>query len=118
MKELCFMKNRDIAILHSIIGYCNIINDIVEELGNSVEIFYKDISYQPSIAFSITKIGGLLNRFSKEFIYKNDEQILFTKIISIRNQIIEDYFSVDQNAVWEIVTNDIAVLKDFCNKKL
>jgi uncharacterized protein with HEPN domain len=48
----------------------------------------------------------------------NEERIPFKQIFSINNQIIEDYSSVDQNTVWEIVTYDIPVLKDFCNKKL
>ena len=88
------MLSRDLQRVLKIRDYCLSIQDTMSRFGVSLEGFLSDSDYQQSIAFSVLQIGGL------------------------RNIIVHDYGKIQLDQVWQIITEDIPVLKTFCNEQL
>lgn len=55
-------------------------------------------------------IGEATNHISKE-IKQNFSDIEWREITSLRNLLIHEYFGIDLNIVWEIISTDIPKLK-------
>ncbi|MDX2188346.1 MAG: DUF86 domain-containing protein [Bacteroidota bacterium] len=55
-------------------------------------------------------IGEASNKLSNEF-FENHPNVPWSKIISLRNFIIHEYFGVDDYAIWNIITINIPLLK-------
>ncbi len=59
---------------------------------------------------NFTVIGEAANRLPLEFKNKH-ASIDWINIISFRNRIVHEYFGVDTNITWQIITNDLIPLK-------
>ncbi len=59
-------------------------------------------------------IGEASNRLSESF-KQRYQHIYWKKIIGLRNLVIHEYFGVDIRMIWNIVQNDLPVLKDDIN---
>jgi uncharacterized protein with HEPN domain len=112
------MKKRDIQILVHILKYCSLINNDVQELEKSKDIFMKKVTYQHSISFSIMQIRELSNHFSEDFKDQNKDQIPVKQMVKMRNIIAHNYFSIDLNRIWYTATKEISELQNFCNEIL
>jgi uncharacterized protein with HEPN domain len=62
------------------------------------------------LAFALVRaleiVGEAASRVSQET-RSRFQQIRWKEIIGMRNKIIHDYLSVDNNIVWDVVTNDL-----------
>lgn len=55
-------------------------------------------------------IGEAANRLPKEIIEKHPE-ILWEKIISMRNKILHEYFGIDEDIIWKTINDDLPELR-------
>ena len=102
------MLSRDLQRVLKIRDYCLSIQDTMSRFGVSLEGFLSDSDYQQSIAFGL----------SEEYRSATKEQIQWPHIRGLRNIIVHDYGKIQLDQVWQIITEDIPVLKTFCNEQL
>jgi uncharacterized protein with HEPN domain len=55
-------------------------------------------------------IGEAANRLSVEL--RSRESVPWSRIIAFRNRLIHGYWSVDLLPVWDVITNDLPLLKN------
>ena len=112
------MLSRDLQRILKIRDYCLSIQDTMARFGKLPDRFMADSDYQHSIAFSVLQIGELTGRLSEEYRNATKEQIQWAHIKGMRNIIVHDYGKIQLDRVWNIITEDIPVLKAFCNGQL
>ena len=112
------MLSPDQQRLVRIWDYCNSIGRSIQRFGSSWESFYADMDYQYVIAFSILQIGELVSKLSPAFRDETIDEINWTEINGLRNIVVHDYGKIKPSIVWNIVTEDIPVLKQFCERHL
>jgi uncharacterized protein with HEPN domain len=85
------------------------IENVQKYASRGENAFRKDELIQTWILHHIQILGEAAARLSDEFQEKHPE-IPWFKIIGMRNILVHDYFSIDINAVWSVVENDLPVL--------
>lgn len=104
---------RDHAILKHIVDYCDQIQSTVTRFGNDYDIFRNDSVYRNATALCILQIGELTGKLSEAFRASHDE-MPWKQIKAMRNIVAHNYGSVDPEITWEIITDDILRLKQYC----
>lgn len=112
------MQPRDERILEHIVDYCEDVQDALSLIECSYEHFIGDKQSQYSIAFSIMQIGELVGKLSEELRLSTRQEIDWPAVKGMRNIIVHDYGEVRLSVVWNVATDDIPVLKAFCEKHL
>ena len=112
------MLSRDLQRILKIRDYCLSIQDTIARFGISPDSFLSDSDYQQSIAFSVLQIGELTAGLSEEYRNATKEQIQWQHIKGMRNIMVHDYGKIQLDRVWNIIMEDIPVLKAFCNDQL
>lgn len=107
------MEHRDVFILEGIIEYCDKIQNILEEIGYDKDTFLSSDKNQDLCAFYCLQIGESANSLSDSFIEQHHE-IDWRGIIGLRHNIAHEYGTIDAGILWDILKNEIPVLKDFC----
>lgn len=110
-------SERDCSILKHIIAYCCDIEEAVERFGNSFESFSADKAYRNACAMCILQIGELGGHLSQEFRAAHT-QMPWREIKGMRNVMAHAYGSLNIEATWEAITEDIPALKAFCTTVL
>ncbi len=109
--------NRDVGILTHVVSYCEQIEETVERFGNEREIFMQDKIYRNAVALCILQIGELAGKLSEEFRLEYNS-IPWQQIKATRNIVAHSYGTVDPVVTWEIISEDIPRLKEYCNEIL
>ena len=111
----CYMKplERDLSILQHIVSYCEQIEQTVEHFGNDAKIFAENQIYRNAIALCILQIGELVGKLTEEF-RRQYPVVPWRQIKAMRNLVAHSYGSVDPETTWEIISDDIPVLKEYC----
>jgi uncharacterized protein with HEPN domain len=78
--------------------------------GMDISSFAEDRKTIDAVVRNLEIIGEASNRVPKSVKQKYDN-IEWHKIISVRNRIIHEYFGVDYEIVWEIITKSLDDLK-------
>ena len=112
------MQPRDAQRLEHILDYCSRIETTVARLNCSYEAFFNDADLQQSISFSILQIGELAGTLSDELRQTTASEISWQQVKGMRNIIAHQYGSIRLDVIWNTVTNDIPILKAFCEKQL
>lgn len=107
------LPDRNANILEHILTYCGQIEQTVERLGSSYEIFASDPIYRNAAALCILQIGELVGKLTDEF-RMSHPSIPWRQIKAMRNIVAHNYGSVDPETTWEIIVDDIPKLKAFC----
>lgn len=110
------LSERDRDNLVAILDYCDRIESIVGRFGNSFEIFNTDADYRVGIMMNVFQIGEASNRISDECREKLS-QIPWQEIYGTRNIIAHGYIKVKKEIIWNIIENDIPLLKKEINEK-
>ncbi len=105
--------DRDLSILTHIVSYCDQIDMAVDRFGKSYDIFSNDPVYRNSVALCILQIGELVGNLSEAFRAEHPS-IPWRQIKAMRNIVAHSYGSVDPETTWEIISDDIPVLKKYC----
>jgi len=110
------MSKRDWKILFA---------DILESIGK-IEQYTQGINFDEFIRDSMTidavvrniEIIGEASKMVPEDIKQNNPDIPWKKLSGIRNRIVHDYFGVDVNIIWFIVSNELLQLKEWITQGL
>ena len=109
--------DRDISILTHIVDYCDQIKATIERFGEDRTVFASDAIYRNAAALCILQIGKLVGKLSEDF-RTNHAAIPWRKIKAMRNIVAHSYGTVDAEVTWEIITEDIPVLKSYCSQMI
>ncbi|MBQ0110326.1 MAG: DUF86 domain-containing protein [Oscillospiraceae bacterium] len=110
-------EERDLAIIQKIYKYCTEIDDAHLKFGKSYDSFKNDTVYKNAVSLCIMQIGELSNHISEDFKAKNDF-IPWREIRGMRNVVAHEYGNIDTEIVWETATENIAQIKEFCERIL
>ena len=111
------MEHRDVFILEDIIEFCNKIDTRLSKIDKSQEAFLDDLESQDLCAFYCLQIGEDANSLSDQF--KNTHpEIDWRGIIGLRHNIAHEYGSIDPKILWNILSEEIPTLRDFCTKQI
>jgi uncharacterized protein with HEPN domain len=91
------------------------INDAINKIerytiGCTADSFIQDEKTADAVVRNLEIIGEAANRLSKDFIEQHSN-IEWRKIIGLRHRIVHEYFGVDLDLVWQIITSDLPELK-------
>ena len=112
------MVNRDKSIIQHIKRYCEDIEEFTERFGMDYTTFISDKAYFNAVSMCILQIGELSAGLSDEYRSKTSDKIPWANIRGMRNIVAHDYGSLDEELVWETVTEDIPALLKFCVSEL
>jgi uncharacterized protein with HEPN domain len=73
--------------------------------------FVADPKTQDAVVRNLEIIGEAVKHVTPETRAKRPE-VPWTAIAGMRDRLIHDYFRVDLNIAWDVVTNDLAPLRD------
>jgi len=105
--------SKDVSVIEHMLNYCLQIEETVERFGASQEIFISDAIYRNAAALCVLQIGELTGKLSEEFRAEHKD-IPWQQIKATRNIVAHSYGTVDPYITWEIITEDIPRLKEFC----
>ena len=92
------------------------INDIENfTQGISYELFLTDKKTVQAVVRSLEIIGEAANYISNEIKNKNPD-IPWEKMTSIRNKVLHEYFGIDEEVIWQTITEDLIPLKQLIAK--
>ncbi|MDI6779517.1 MAG: DUF86 domain-containing protein [Bacteroidota bacterium] len=81
-----------------------------EDMIESIRKINRYIKGMTFVVRNLEIIGEAANRISKSFQLENP-QVEWRQIIGLRNRVIHDYFGIDYEIVWQVVTVDLKKLK-------
>ncbi len=101
-------SSRDRSRLEHILQSIQRINRYVE--GKDFDDFVKDDMMYYAVVKNIEILGEASNMLTEEFRSKHPDTPW--KLVSgMRNYIVHEYFQVDNNVVWDVVTHDLPSLE-------
>lgn len=102
-----------------------LVNDILYAI-NKIENYTDELTYEDFIVNDLVKdavvrnieiIGEASNRIPDDFKSQSDK-IPWKKLRGIRNRIVHDYFGIDHDIIWQIISIELRVLKEDLNQLL
>lgn len=107
------MRNRksERIVLQKMIQYCDEIARILGKHHFAKEDFDNDIEFQFASGMCIIQIGELVARLDEDFV-KRHSDIPWRQIKGMRNIYAHDYDIIDNDMVWETITEEIPKLKE------
>ncbi len=85
--------------------------------GKTYEEFKNTKIVRDAVYRNFEIIGEAANRLTTEFI-ENHSSVNWHKVIGLRNRIIHAYFDIDDDIIWNIIQNDLPILKEQVQKIL
>ena len=107
------MNGRDESILKHIAGYCDKLLSFTS--GMTYSEFRENELCKDACALNILQIGELVGLLSDEF-REGHPSMPWRQIKAMRNIVAHHYGAVDAETVWETISDDIPVLKKFCEE--
>ena len=104
-------KKSEQIVLQKIIRYCDEITQILKKHHYDREDFENDKEFQFASGMCIIQIGELVVRLDEEFTKKYSD-IPWRQIKGMRNIYAHDYDIIDNDTVWETITEEIPELKE------
>ena len=78
--------------------------------GKSHDDYERDENLRLALAHLVQVVGEAARRVSKEFCDAHPD-IPWRQIVGMRHFIVHDYMNVDEERLWDTVTNDIPALR-------
>lgn len=104
-------KKSERIILKKMIRYCDEIAQILQKHNFDKEDFENNSEFQFAAGMCIIQIGELVSRLDDDFI-KRYSDIPWRQIKGMRNIYTHDYDIVDNEMIWEAITEEIPELKE------
>lgn len=112
------MTNKDKETIEHMIMRCGRIGEDIVRFGNSYDIFNEDHAFCDSVSMNIMQIGELTKILSDEFKESTKQLVPWKQIYDMRCRFAHGYGAMSKSDIWDVATNDIPVLKEFCELQL
>ena len=109
------MSSRDMIVLKKIIQYSDEIEATLSRFSLTQQTFAEDFIARNAISMCILQIGELVNKLTDEFKAVNNE-MPWHEIKAMRNIAAHNYGEIDIDILWETATDDIPLLKEYCQR--
>ncbi len=103
------MRDKDRIIFKKIVVYIDEVYSYIPDDMNP-SAFQANRMRVNAAAFILGQIGELAGQISEET-RKDNPAFPWVEIRGLRNRIVHDYENVDLDIIWEIIANDLPVLK-------
>jgi uncharacterized protein with HEPN domain len=103
------MSDKDTHSLQTILDAISKIIQFTLPLSDP-DSFFHDIKTFDAVMMNFIVIGEMVDRISNGFKDAN-AQIEWNRIKGFRNLVAHDYFGIDAEEVWQIISNDLPKLK-------
>lgn len=110
-------NERNMDILEHIIKYCDEIFETQAYFGNSFELFKANNIYRNAVALCILQIGELSGQLT-DSLKEAYSDVPWRNIKGMRNIMAHKYGDISVTTVWEAITDDVSMLRDYCNSIL
>lgn len=100
---------RNDIIVQKLIGYADKVLNYCA--GVSYSEFCEDTKLVEACVFNLSQMGELANRVDSTFAEANPT-IPWRHIYGLRNRIVHDYEGVNLRLIWEIIHDDLPMLRD------
>jgi uncharacterized protein with HEPN domain len=84
---------------------------VAKTAGLSRSSYDADENLRLALTHLVQVIGEAARHVSHEFVAAHP-QIEWTEIIGMRHKVVHDYLGVDEDIVWQVVTDDLTKLVD------
>ena len=109
------MKNKEYVSIEKMINYIDRAIKYTKDI--TFEQFSNNQEKVDATVFAISQIGELVKNISNETI-KNYPDIPWVIIKNLRNKIVHDYDGVKLDIIWDIIHEDLNVLRKELNRIL
>ena len=103
------MSDKDFHSLQTILDAISKIIQFTQPLSDP-DSFFHDVKTFDAVMMNFIVIGEMVDRISKVFKDANP-QIEWNRIKGFRNLVAHDYLGIDAEEVWQIISNDLPILK-------
>lgn len=79
--------------------------------GKSYDVFLSDDMLVEACVFNLTQLGETSHKIS-DGIVKLHPEIAWNELYGLRNRLVHDYEGTNPKLVWEIISDDLPVLKN------
>lgn len=103
------MSDKDSHSLKTILDAISKINHFTISFKDP-DSFFQDAKTFDAVMMNFIVIGEMVHRISDKFKDANP-QIEWNRIKGFRNLVAHDYFGIDAEEVWQIISNELPVLQ-------
>ena len=111
------MVSSDKQRLQHVQRYCEDIAGFIERFG-TYQNFITDRAYYNAVCMAVLQIGELANGLTEEYRSETKELVPWSLIRGMRNWVAHAYHQLDDEIIWDTVSNSIPALLRFCNDAL
>lgn len=104
-------KRAERVVLQKMIQYCGMMAHILEKHHFNRKDFETDTEFQFASGMCIIQIGELVAGLDEDFLQKYSD-IPWRQIKGMRNIYAHDYDIIDNDTIWETITEEIPALRE------
>lgn len=104
---------RNSVIVEKLIVYTDKILDYCKGIDH--DAFVSDLKLVEACVFNLSQMGELANRVEDDFARAHPE-VPWRLLYGLRNRIVHDYEGVNLQLIWEIISDDLAPLRNALSK--
>lgn len=111
------LKTTDAQFLQHILRYIYEVETSIRCMNITEYKFKHGFAYRNAISMPIMQIGECVKHLSEDF-RSAYQEIPWKQVAGMRDFFAHDYGRMNTDEVWNVATNDLSVLRDFCSKTL
>lgn len=73
-------------------------------------VYFSDTKTQVAVAYEVLKLGEAANGVSAAF-RRSHPVVPWRRLVSLRNEMVHEYFRVDLDAIWEFIEAELVPLE-------
>lgn len=103
------------STLQHILDHCVMIENYLKQANiTKYDEFYMNEMLQDAVVMRLLAMGELTTHLTDEFKSSNSVQVDWRNLKQLRNIIAHRYGSIQYDTIWEIIQNDLPLIRDFC----
>lgn len=97
------------------LDHCAMIENYLKQANiTKYDEFYMNEMLQDAVVMRLLAMGELTTHLTDEFKSSNSVQVDWRNLKQLRNIIAHRYGSIQYDTIWEIIQNDLPLIRDFC----
>ena len=109
--------DKNVGRLNTIIRYCDMIEERIDEFGDDAKKFLDNSTYHDLCSFYISQIGEKIKLLPQELI-SDYPDIHWRGIAGMRDIIAHGYEKVNLETIWNFIVEEIPLLRNTCESIL